>query len=142
MSTRQGYLQDHEENRVAPATTSAMVADVAKNQALSQTLVNTPDKNALGFPAFLTTRSYDAGEKVYNLNKLWMFTANHPAGAWTGNDATEISIKEYIDDLVSSDSATFRGTYNEVCLLSPPCRQTGALDSVGSTWWQQLPCSL
>ena len=54
MSNRQGNLLDFNGNKIVPNTSSVAVLDEAKNQALSQTLVNTPDKDALGYPAFST----------------------------------------------------------------------------------------
>ena len=48
MSNRQGNLKDYHGRKIVPNTSSVAVLDEAKNQALSQTLVNTPDKDALG----------------------------------------------------------------------------------------------
>ena len=97
MSTKQGYIKDFENNKMIPETTSAMVTDLAKNQALSQTLLDTPDKDALGYEAFSTVTDYAVGDKVYYANKLYAFTAAHEAGAWTGEDVEEVNIKDFLD---------------------------------------------
>ena len=47
-----------------PNTTAANVYDAAKGQALSQTLVNTPDKAAVGYPPFSELSNYAVGDKV------------------------------------------------------------------------------
>ena len=138
MSTKQGYIKNYGGDKMLPQTTSTMVTDVAKEQALSATLADTPDKNALGFPAFTTVTAYSTGDKVYYNNKLWVFTTDHAAGEWDATEVSEFGLKEYIDDLVSSDSATFRGTYNEVSdlELTPAATRTEiatALASVIST---------
>ena len=98
MSTRQGNLKDYQGNKIAPNTSSQAVLDVAKNQALSATLVDTPDKDALGYPAFLTTEAYSTGDKVYYNNKLWVFTTDHAAGAWNAEHVTDFDMKDIDDD--------------------------------------------
>ena len=55
---------------IFPATTTPNVYDSAKSQALSQTLVNTPDYEALGFAKFSTATAYNTGDKVYNDHEL------------------------------------------------------------------------
>lgn len=114
MATKQGYIKNYGGDKMLPQTTSTMVTDVAKEQALSATLANTPDKNTLGFPAFTTIDAYSTGDKVYYNNKLWVFSTDHAAGEWDETEVSEFSVKEYVDALVSSDSATFRGTFNLV----------------------------
>ncbi len=97
MPTRQGYIKDFDGNKMVPETSSVMVLDAAKNQALSQTLADTPDKGALGYPTFSTVTAYTAGDKVYYQNKLYKFTANKSAGAWDASKVTDDSIKAEID---------------------------------------------
>lgn len=94
MSTRQGNLKDYQGNKIAPNTCSAAVLDEAKNQALSQTLFNTPDKDALGYPAYSTVTDYVAGQIVYYQNKLWKFTADKAAGDWDSTKVAPTSVKE------------------------------------------------
>ena len=94
MSTQQGYIKDVNGNKRLPETTSAMVTDLAKNQALSQTLVDTPDKDALGYDPFSEIVNYNEGDVVYKDNKLWETKeGGHAAGAWDANDFTSFSIK-------------------------------------------------
>ena len=95
MSTKQGYIEDFGGSKMIPETTSAMVTDLAKSQALSQTLLDTPDKAALGYPAFSTVVDVPKGETVYKDNKLWD-SKGHEAGAWDENDFERTSIKEKI----------------------------------------------
>ena len=99
MSTKQGYIKDYNGNKMIPETTTVMVLDVAKEQALSQTLVNTPDKSVLGFPAFSTVTAYVVSDVVYYDNKLWKFTADHAAGQWDENDVTEYTVADLVNDL-------------------------------------------
>lgn len=94
MSNRQGNLQDFQGNKIVPNTSSVAVLDEAKNQALSQTLFNTPDKDALGYPAFSTALSYSTGDIVYYANKLWKFTADKTAGEWDSTKVQQTSVKD------------------------------------------------
>ena len=97
MSTRQGNLKDHEGNKIAPNTLAVAVYDAAKDQALSQTLADTPDKSTLGFPSFSTIVDYAIGAIVYKDNKLYKFTSAHTAGAWNSEEVSEYSVKAYAD---------------------------------------------
>lgn len=99
MSTRQGNIKDYQGNKIVPNTATQAVLDSAKNQALSQTLLDTPDRNALGYEPFSTALNYPVGKVVYYQNKLWIFTSAHPAGAWNSDHVTEYPIKEMIDFL-------------------------------------------
>lgn len=94
MSNRQGNLQDFQGNKIVPNTSSVAVLDEAKNQALSQTLVNTPDKDALGYPAFSTALPYSTGDIVYYTNKLWKFIADKTAGDWDSTKVQQTSVKD------------------------------------------------
>ena len=100
MSNKQGKLKDFDGNYVSPVTTAALVYDAAKDQALSQTLYDTPDRNALGFPAFSTVTAYAEGDIVFYNNKLWKFTADHDAGAWNAAQVEAYSVKDFVDDSV------------------------------------------
>lgn len=104
MSNKQGKLKDFDGNYVSPVTTSALVYDAAKDQALSQTLYDTPDRNALGFPAFSTVTAYAEGDIVFYNNKLWKFTADHDAGAWNAAQVEAYSVKDFVDDSVPEDA--------------------------------------
>lgn len=100
MSTRQGNLKDFNGNKIAPNTLAAAVYDAAKEQALSQTLADTPDKGVLGFPSFSTVTDYAAGDVVFYDNKLWIFIQDHIAGAWDSEDVEDYSLKDYVDEVV------------------------------------------
>lgn len=99
MSTRQGNIKDYQGNKIVPNTATQAVLDSAKNQALSQTLLDTPDRNALGYEPFSTALNYPVGKVVYYQNKLWLFTSAHTAGAWNSDHVTVYPIKEMIDFL-------------------------------------------
>lgn len=99
MSNKQGYIKDYNGNKMLPETTSTLVLDVAKAQALSQTLENTPDKSVLGFPAFSTVTAYAVGDVVYYGNKLWKFKTAHAADQWNADQVDEYTVAELVSDL-------------------------------------------
>lgn len=104
MSNKQGNIKDYDGNYVSPTTVTHLVYDAAKNQALSQTLADTPDRTALGFPVFSTVTAYSAGDIVFYNNGLWKFIANHDAGAWNGAQVEAYSVKDFVDDSVPEDA--------------------------------------
>lgn len=53
-------------------------------------------------PKFSNSTSYSAGDCVIVLNKLYQFTAAHPAGNWTGTDATEVNVTSLLKEAVAS----------------------------------------
>lgn len=90
MSTRQGNLKDYQGNKIAPFTCSAAVLDEARNQGLSASLRALVEKNVLGFPTFVTTDSYSAGDILFYDRKLWKVKAGgHAAGEWDPDDFDE-----------------------------------------------------
>lgn len=99
MSNKQGYIKDYNGNKMLSETTSTLVLDVAKAQALSQTLENTPDKSVLGFPAFSTVTAYAVGDVVYYGNKLWKFKTAHAADQWNADQVDEYTVAELVSDL-------------------------------------------
>ena len=99
MSNKQGYIKDYNGNKMIAETTSVMVLDVAKEQALSQTLLDTPDKSVLGFPAFSTVVDYAVREVVYYDNELWKFIADHTAGDWDESEVEVYSVSDLVADL-------------------------------------------
>lgn len=104
MSNKQGNIKDYDGNYVSPTTVTHLVYDAAKNQALSQTLADTPDRTALGFPVFSTVTAYSAGDIVFYNNGLWKFTADHDAGAWNGAQVEAYSVKDFVHDSVPEDA--------------------------------------
>ena len=140
MSNKQGYIKDYNGNKMLPETTSTLVLDVAKEQALSQTLVNTPDKSVLGFPAFSTVTAYAVGDVVYYDNKLWKFTAAHAADQWDENDVTEYTVADLVADLkaglvagdiVAKIAENLESWAGES--VSANYEQTAAVDTTGGT---------
>lgn len=53
-------------------------------------------------PSFSNSTSYSAGDCVIVLNKLYQFTADHPAGNWTGTDATEVNVTSLLEEAADS----------------------------------------
>ena len=104
MSNKQGNIKDYDGNYVSPTTVTHLVYDAAKNQALSQTLADTPDRTALGFPVFSTVTAYSAGDIVFYNNGLWKFTADHDAGVWNGAQVEAYSVKDFVNDSVPEDA--------------------------------------
>ena len=93
------YLKNRiNNNPQAPRTFAKLVVDSAKNQTLDQTLINTPDKNTLGYPAFSTVVPYETGDVVYHLNKLWKFKVDHAVGAWNAAHVDETNIKDLVSE--------------------------------------------
>jgi hypothetical protein len=140
MENKQGYIKDYNGNKMLPETTSTLVLDVAKEQALSQTLVNTPDKSVLGFPAFSTVTAYAVGDVVYYENKLWKFTTAHAADQWDENDVTEYTVADLVADLkaglVAGDIVTKIAENLESWAgesVSANYEQTAAVDTTGGT---------
>lgn len=88
--TRQGNLKDYSGNKIAPNTCSAAVLDEARNRGLSASLAVLVEKNAFGFPTFVTTEPYSAGKILFYDRKLWTVKAGgHAAGAWDPDDFEE-----------------------------------------------------
>jgi len=50
-------------------------------------------------PAFSESAAYNAGDYVVKDGKLYKFTADHAAGAWTGTDAAEAQLAGDVSDL-------------------------------------------
>lgn len=92
MSTQQGNIKDRSGNIIVPNSTSAAILDVEKSQALSQTLLDTPDKSVLGYNTFSTASDYSVGDIVYYKSKLYKFTSSKSAGAWDNTKVEQTSI--------------------------------------------------
>lgn len=89
------------------ANAAAGSADKAR-EGLTQrvnTLVENTDAllGAEDVPQFDDTKDYPAGDFVMKDGKLWKFTAAHPAGAWTGEDAMQTNLVKVVDGMVKSD---------------------------------------
>lgn len=99
--TEQGYIKNFEGDKRLPETTSALVTDLARSQALSASLMALVEKNALGYPDFTTTDDWPAGTQCFYDRRLWNFTSDHAAGDWDANDVEEFSVKEYMDAIAA-----------------------------------------
>lgn len=61
------------------------------------------DNTGVGdYPTFSDSTAYSAGEVVNYQGKLYQFTADHAAGAWTGTDAAEWNLKKDLIQIRSS----------------------------------------
>ena len=105
MSDRQGFIKDYQGNHIVPNTSTQAVLDTAKNQALSATLEATPDKDALGYPAFSTVTAYAVGDIVYYQNKLYKFKTAHAAGAWNSAEVDPYDVKSETGNLQAQIAA-------------------------------------
>lgn len=103
MANRQGNIKDYQGNKIIPNTNSAAVLDEARNQALSASLTDLVEKNALGFPTFTTTEAHAVGDKVFHDRRLWKFTSQLAQGAaWDDSKVEEFSLKEYVDVITTA----------------------------------------
>ncbi len=104
VTTKQGHLQERgTQNPFAPKTLDTLVKDSARNQALSASLLALVERNALGFPPFVTTEAHPVGQQVFYDRKLWEFTSALAQGAaWDSTKVREFSIKEYCDALINA----------------------------------------
>lgn len=73
---------------------------------LNTEIITSDDLGNIVAPLFMTTQAYHVGDYVLtNANneiKLWQFTANHAAGAWTGTDVKQIELSNEIYELKST----------------------------------------
>ena len=113
ITTKQGYLKKkgtsgQNEERWAPKTLASLVHDSARNQMLDASLVSLVERNALGYPLFVTVKAWTVGEICFHDRKLWKFTKAHAINtAWIGPDGDnadveEFSVKDYIEAIVKS----------------------------------------
>lgn len=62
---------------------------------------------------FDATKAYTAGDYVWNGSKLYRFTTDHAAGAWTGTDAVEVVVTGEVSDL-KSDLTQLGNTFGKL----------------------------
>lgn len=101
---------------ITAAVEAAEAAQDAAETAASQAMSGTPDgySDVLASIAdeFSTDKSYTAGAYVWHNSKLYMFTADHAAGAWSGSDAAEAVISSEITGINSIiDDSKMIGVY-------------------------------
>lgn len=100
------------------------------------------------YPAFSSSTQYAAGSVVHYNNKLYRFTALHPAGAWVGTDAIETSIKAETDvKLTELESNVGKNLLSY--FVAGRCAVTGSVGEVakieripGSSAWAYLLISV
>lgn len=68
-------------------------------------------------PTFSASTAYTAGSYVWHGGSLYRFTADHPAGTWTGTDAVQVSLADDLGQQVSdlrsaSDALPYQNQYN------------------------------
>ena len=92
---------------------------------------------------FSASESYSAGDYVIYDGKLYLFIADHAAGAWTGTDATEVTVTGEISelaqkdpvlvayDLVKSGDATEAARFNRIAAGVAANRLVAALAGTG-----------
>lgn len=74
--------------------------------------------------AFSTSKAYSAGEYVTRNDKLYVFTADHAAGAWIGTDADEVTVGEELSDVKSAIAHKGSITLSATWSGSDPYTQT------------------
>lgn len=87
----------------ANAAADAQVTGASIGQVLAQTA-----------PQFAPSTNYTAGQYVTNSGVLYRFTADHPAGNWTGSDAVAVNVGSELADLkgaVENDSIKFASLF-------------------------------
>ena len=57
---------------------------------------------ALAAPVFSSSTAYSAGQHVLYNGQLYVFTASHAAGAWSGTDASEVNLGGEVSGLKSN----------------------------------------
>lgn len=91
---------------VSSTTTADMKFDVVGSfvdvDALEAAIQAVSDMIATEFDA---TEAYAAGDLVVYDGDLYKFTASHAAGAWTGSDASEVTVADLIDAITSNISS-------------------------------------
>ena len=130
-AVRGSYTGTYEEycTEQAHIGTNAQTAEAAAQRA-EQAASSVTDVIA---PAFSTSTAYTSGDYVLYGGKLYQFTADHAAGAWTGTDAEETSIAEKLGD-GSGDGLT-DGIKSALLQIA---RKVAYIDENGQTYYDAL----
>lgn len=113
------------------------------------TLYNVQDTDTQAGVAnvFSTSTAYTAGQYVWYDNgngaKLYRFTADHAAGAWTGTDAMNVALGNDVTDLKSAISDISEKTIVSDNFL-PPAQESGMYDTTtgaktSASWMVRTP---
>ncbi len=127
------------------ATTAANDAADKANAAANRADEGANNLGIEDYPEFSAEKSYIVGDVVRYSGKLYRFTVAHPAGAWTGTDTEQTSVKEELDRAVAmkanvdgyyetmrvgtADNLTARGDASEEIIMS---RKTGGDNVIDS----------
>lgn len=81
------------------------------------------------YPVFSTTEDYKSGDVVNYQGKLYQFTADHAAGAWTGSGVSEISLNSDLRRFIGKGYVNTSKGYKNVVLPWVPgyITQSGVL---------------
>jgi len=77
-------------------TVASAVADAARGRALSASLYELIERNALGYPSFSTLVPYGLGDIVFHDRRLYKFTTAHAAGPFDSAEVEEVSLKDLL----------------------------------------------
>lgn len=77
-------------------TVASAVADAARGRALSASLYELIERNALGYPSFSTLVPYSLDDIVFHDRRLYKFTTAHAAGPFDGAEVEEASLKDLL----------------------------------------------
>ena len=127
------------------ATTAANDAADKANAAANRADEGANNLGIEDYPEFSAEKSYIVGDVVRYSGKLYRFTVAHPAGAWTGTDAEQTSVKEELDRAVAlkanvdgyyetmrvgtADNLTPRGEASEEIIMSRTAGGNNAIES-------------
>ena len=109
-------------------STNALVKDSTMQTLNSKldTLNTTLGGNTNIAPVFNIATAYTKGDMVYYNNDLYVFTSNHSAGAWTGNDVVQTKVSTELASLKSglisvteqANKTVYQNTDRLVCFCS------------------------
>ena len=99
------YLKNRTNNNPqAPRTFAKLVVDSARSRTLDQSLNFLVERNALGYPPFVTTEAWPVDAIVFYDRQLWKFTSPHTANTpWNANEVVTYSIKDIIEEGGAAD---------------------------------------
>ena len=93
------FTSDHAAGAWSSSDVAATTVDDlidAVNSRIDTAVSNIADIVASLADAFDSTEAYDEGDVVVYGSKLYKFTADHAAGAWSTSDTTEVTVDELI----------------------------------------------
>lgn len=91
-------------------------------------------------PVFLDNVAYSAGQYVKHGGNLYRFTANHAAGAWTGSDATSVTVGGELTD--SNTALGYKIPFSYQMLNPDACTDNTFIDYNGTIYTNRPGYSL